>query len=771
MPDPLYKDPSKNIDERTDDLLARMTIKEKIAQLTSMWIHQNPEGEPVAPGLIIDHGEDVWARLLANGIGQITRPFGSRPIDPVKGAEMVNELQKRLIEETRLGIPALCHEECLTGFMAQGATSFPSPLNYGSTWEPGLIEQVGNVIRRQMRSVGSHQGLAPVADVSRDARWGRVEETVGEDPYLVGTMVCHYVKGLQGRDLKQGVLATLKHFAGYSFSEGGRNFAPAHVGRREFMDIFLLPFEMAVKEGGAASVMNAYQDIDGEPPAASRWLLTEVLRDKWGFDGIVVSDYAAVSHLHQLHRVAEGRADAAALALKAGLDVELPNPVEYLEGLPEALDQGLIAQSDIDLSVSRVLKMKFRLGLFENPYVDPLAIELNLPEEDALARTIAEKSITLLKNDGTLPLPKSIKKLAVIGPNAHERMALFGDYSFENHVIALVSPDMAEELVSAPTVLDELRNRLPETEISYTKGCEIMSDETSGIEEAVDMARGAEAAILVVGDKAGLFRRGTVGEGTDATDLSLPGGQTQLVEAVLDTGRPVILVLLNGRPFSIPQIAERASGILEAWFPGQAGASVIADAILGDLNPGGKTTLTFSQSVGTQPAFYNRKFLAGGVPRLPDLEPVFPFGHGLSYTEFKYSDLDLSASEIPVDGQVDISCTIRNIGDREGDEVVQLYLQDLHASVTRPILELKGFTRVDLKPGEAKRVTFTLHADLLSFTGLDYKKIVEPGRVAVRIGSSSRDIRLKREFELTGPVREVGEDRILSSQVRIETAD
>jgi hypothetical protein len=262
-----------------------------------------------------------------------------------------------------------------------------------------------------------------------------------------------------------------------------------------------------------------------------------------------------------------------------------------------------------------------------------------------------------------------------------------------------------------------------------------------------------------------------VGEGTDATDLSLPGGQTQLVEAVLDTGRPVILVLLNGRPFSIPQIAERASGILEAWFPGQAGASVIADAILGDLNPGGKTTLTFSQSVGTQPAFYNRKFLAGGVPRLPDLEPVFPFGHGLSYTEFKYSDLDLSASEIPVDGQVDISCTIRNIGDREGDEVVQLYLQDLHASVTRPILELKGFTRVDLKPGEAKRVTFTVHADLLSFTGLDYKKIVEPGRVAVRIGSSSRDIRLKREFELTGPVREVGEDRVLSSQVRIETAD
>ena len=768
MPDPLYKDPSKNSEERTDDLLGRMTLQEKIAQLTSMWIHQDTEGEPVAPGMIIDHGADVWNNLLANGIGQITRPFGSRPIDPVKGAEMVNELQKRMIKETRLGIPALCHEECLTGFMAQGATSFPSPLNYGSTWEPDLIEQVGGVIRRQMRSVGTHQGLAPVADVSRDARWGRVEETMGEDPYLVGTMVSRYVKGLQGPDLKQGVLATLKHFAGYSFSEGGRNFAPAHVGRREFMDVFLLPFEMAVKEGGAASVMNAYQDLDGEPPAASKWLLTEILRDAWGFDGIVVSDYAAISHLHQLHRVAEGRADASALALKAGMDAELPNPVEYLEGLQEALDQGLIAESDIDLCVSRVLNMKFRLGLFDDPYVDPSTVALNLPEEQALARTIAEKSITLLVNDGILPLSPSPQRLAVIGPNAHERMAMYGDYSFENHVIASVSPDMAEELVSSPTVLEELRNKFPDADIHYARGCEIMSGGTEGIEEAADLARGADVAILVVGDKAGLFRRGTVGEGTDATDLSLPGGQEQLAAAVLDTGTPTVLVLLNGRPFSMPKIAERAAGILEAWFPGQAGASVIADALAGDLNPGGKITLTFSQTVGAQPAFYNQKFLSGGIPRLPGLEPVFPFGHGLSYTEFEYQDLSLSAPEIPVDGQLDVSCTIRNIGGREGDEVVQLYLQDLYASVTRPLLELKGFTRISLKPSEAKRVTFTIHADLLAFTGLDYKKIVEPGKIAAKIGSSSQDLRLQGEFELTGDTREPGEDRVLSSLVNVE---
>jgi hypothetical protein len=350
-------------------------------------------------------------------------------------------------------------------------------------------------------------------------------------------------------------------------------------------------------------------------------------------------------------------------------------------------------------------------------------------------------------------------------------MALYGDYSFENHVIASVSPDLAEELVSSPTVLDELRNKFPEADIRYAKGCEIMSDETEGIEEAAELARGADAAILVVGDKAGLFRRGTVGEGTDAIDLSLPGGQTQLVEAVLNTGTPTILVLLNGRPFSIPGIAERAAGILEAWFPGQAGASVIADALVGDLNPGGKTTLTFSQTVGAQPAFYNRKFLAGGVPRLPGLEPVFPFGHGLSYTEFEYKDLSLSAPEIPVDGQLDVSCSIRNIGGREGDEVVQLYLQDLYASVTRPILELKGFARISLKPGETKRVTFTIHADLLAFTGLDYKKIVEPGKAMVKIGSSSQDIRLQGEFELTGNTHEAGEDRVLSSLVRVENVD
>ena len=335
--------------------------------------------------------------------------------------------------------------------MAQGATSFPSPLNFGSTWDPSLIEQVGQVIRRQMRSVGAHQGLAPVADVARDARWGRIEETEGEDPYLIGVMLSHYVRGLQGNDLKEGVVATLKHFAGYSFSEGGRNFAPTHIGRREFMDVFLLPFEMAVKQGGALSIMNAYQDIDGEAPAGSRWLLTEVLRDAWGFKGMVVSDYAAVTMLHQLHRVATGSVEAAALTLKAGLDMELPNPVEFPTGLKGALDQGLISMEDLDRAVERVLGIKFKLGLFETPYINPEAIDLDRSEDQALARTIAEKSLILLKNDGVLPLSDNIPRLAVIGPNADDRMALFGNYSFENHVVSTHYPDQADRIVSSPS--------------------------------------------------------------------------------------------------------------------------------------------------------------------------------------------------------------------------------------------------------------------------------------------------------------------------------
>ncbi|RJP22485.1 MAG: hypothetical protein C4520_08260 [Candidatus Abyssobacteria bacterium SURF_5] len=766
----VYKDPLKSADERARDLLARMNIDEKISQLTSVWLQLDAASGEFSPNqsmLSVDYDPQEQMR---HGIGQITRPLGTQPIDPKEGAKLVNSLQKKLIENTRLGIPAICHEECLSGLMAQGATSFPSPLNYGATWDLRLLERVGDVIRRQMRAVGTHQGLAPVCDVARDARWGRIEETIGEDPYLVGVMVTHYVMGLQGNDMRNGVAATLKHFAGYSFSEGGRNFAPAHVGRREFSDVFLAPFEMAVKEGGALSVMNAYQDFDGEAPAASRWLLTEVLREKWGFDGVVVADYGAISFLHLLHRVAENGTQAAAKALWAGLDVELPQPAEYPKGLRDALAQGLITEADIDLAVSRVLRLKFRLGLFERPYVDPDAVELNTAEDAAVAKEVAEKSLILLSNNGVLPLSKTVKKLAVVGPNAHNRMALFGNYSFENHVVSTHFPDAAEKVVSAPTVLEALRERLPKSDISYARGCEIMSDDLSGIDEAMALASGADAVIAVVGDKAGHFQMGTVGEGTDATDLSLPGGQAKLLDALLSTGIPVVVVLLNGRPFALSSIAEKAAAIIEAWFPGQAGALAIADALIGDLNPGGKTTLTFSRGAGTQPTYYNHKFLAHGIPRVPGLDPVFPFGHGLSYTTFGYSDFSLSSDEIPVDGVVEVSCRITNTGDRSGDEVVQLYVQDLAASVSRPVKELKGFARVSLGPAESKIITFKLPADLFSFIGIDYKRVVEPGQMRIMLGSSSEDIRLEGDLTLVGSVREICERRALMSEISVGAA-
>ncbi len=773
MTTPIYKDPTKSTDQRVKDLLDKMNLEEKILQLTSIWLSFDPEKGDMAPSIMGADLDEMAGGIdidyyLGSGIGQITRAFGSRPIDPVIGAGTVNRIQKRVMEESRLGIPVICHEECLSGLMAQGATSFPSPVNYGSTWEPELIQQVGDVIRRQMRSLGTHQGLAPVCDVARDARWGRVEETIGEDPYLVGVMVTNYVKGLQGNDLKKGIIATLKHFAGYSFSEGGRNFAPVHAGRRDLMDVFFIPFEMAVKEGKVLSLMNGYHEFDGEVPGASRWLLTEVLRDQWGFAGFTVSDYGSITFLHNMHRIVETHKEAAAAALKAGLDVELPNPTMYPRGLKDAHSDGLITEDDINLAVSRVLRLKFELGLFENPYVDPEAINLDLPEERALASKIAEKSITLLSNRGVLPISPDVNRIAIIGPNAHNIMALFGNYSFENHVVSTHYNDMAEEVISAPTVLDRLREKIGEERVLYAQGCNILDNDLAMIPEAVETAQKADLVVLAVGDKAGHFRRGTVGEGTDTPDLSLLGGQEQLVKAIFETGKPVVIVLLNGRPFAIPEIAEKASAIVEAWFPGQEGAGIIVDTLFGDLNPGGKTILTFSRSAGVQPLFYNHKFLAPGFPKLPEFEPVFPFGHGLSYTEFTYSDLELSSPEIPVDGEIEISVRIENSGHRTGEEVAQLYINDPVATVPRPVKELKGFKRISLKPGEQKKITFKMSADMLAFTGLDYKKIIEPGEIKVMIGSSSEDIRLETSFLLTGEKRYPGEDRELMTKVKVE---
>lgn len=766
-----FRDASLSPEKRADDLIARMTRDEKVAQLCSVWLTLDPSSGDFAPFQGMFMREPIDQReLLRHGIGQITRPFGSRPVAPRDGAHALNAFQRHLVETTRLGIPAIAHEEALTGFMTSGATQFPSPLNYGATWDPALIRRVADAIRRQMRSVGTHQALAPVADVVRDARWGRDEECVGEDAYLVGTIVSAYVAGLQGDDLRDGIAATLKHFCGYSGSEGGRNFAPLHAGPREFADVFLLPFEMAVKTAGAKSVMNAYIDVDGIPCAASRFLLTETLRERWGFDGIVVADYFGVRMLHQMHKVTEGPTGSAAAALAAGLDVELPTSECFAKGLAEAIDRGLLDVATLDEAVRRVLRLKFALGIFESPYVDLDAIEIERPAERALAREVAEKSIVLLANDGVLPIAASAKPIAAIGPNAADPMALFGNYSFQNHV---ASHFPKHPIDAAPTVLDALRARFGESRVVYAEGCRILqakgrlSDDRSGIAAAVACAQGAEVAIVVVGDKAGHFRTGTVGEGTDASDLTLPGVQAELVEAVLATGTPTAVVLVNGRPFDLSRIAGRAAAILEAWFPGQDGAGAIAAVLAGDINPSGKTTLGFARGAGAQPRFYDHKPLARGVPVLPAFEPVFAFGHGLSYTSFEYEALSIAPESVATDGSVEIAFTLRNAGSRDGEEVVQLYLHDPIASVTRPVQQLRGFARVALAAGAAARVAFRVHADLSSFSGPDLARIVEPGRIEVAIGASSADLRLRGAFTLDGPLRRTSESRVLTSAVSV----
>jgi beta-glucosidase len=750
-----------------DDLLARLTLRQKVAQLTSVWVMIDAAGE-VAPyqGNFAQGSEGrPVTEQLRHGIGQLTRPFGSAPVTPREGIAALDDLQRQLVEDTDAGIPAMVHEECLTGFMAHGATAFPSPLNYSSTWDPDLIREVGRTIGAQMRSVGVHQGLAPVMDVVRDPRWGRVEETFGEDPFLCGVIGSAYVRGIEDA----GAVATLKHFAGYSSSEGGRNLAPAHLGPRELADVFLVPFEMAIREGGARAVMNAYQDIDGEPAAASRHLLTEVLRDEWGFEGIVVADYFSISFLHSLHGVSDGPATSAALALRAGLDVELPNPDCYSEALVEAVERGLVDEADVDRSVRRILQLKADLGLLDDTgsFTGAKDVDLDPPEARSLARRVAERSLVLLKNDGgLLPLdPATTGTVALIGPNADSPHAVLGNYTFHNHVA--VHFDDAPAGVEIVTIADGVRRLLGDERVTLTRGCEVLGEERTGLVDAAAAANAADVAVVVIGDQAGHFGAGTSGEGTDTDDLSLPGVQAELVAAVASTGTPTVVVLVSGRPYAIADVLDDAAAVVEAWFPGEEAGSAVADVLFGRVNPSGRSPLSFGRGAGQQPFTYHHKPLGRRGYARSTTRPVIPFGHGLSYTAFAYAGLDI-APAIPTDGTVTISCTVTNTGALAGDEVVQLYLADPVASVTRPVQELKGFARVALEPGETKRVRFAVPADLVSFTGVDLRRVVEPGTIRVEVGASSTDIRLRGAFEIEGEVRVVGPGRALRPTVAVE---
>ena len=779
----LYQDPAYSIDERVNDLLARMTLDEKIAQLGSHWVYELQEGD--------DLSHAKAATLLGQGIGQITRVGGASTFAPRDIARMGNAIQKFLVEQTRLGIPAILHEECCNGYLALGATSFPQMIGVASTWQPELLEAMMSEIRAQLLAVGARQGLSPVLDLTRDARWGRVEETFGEDPTLISQMGVAYVRGLQGENLRDGVMATAKHFPGHGLSEGGLNCTPLHLGARELREVLLLPFEAVIREAKVASIMNAYCEIDGVVPAASRSLMTDLLRDELGFDGIVVSDYYAVRMIYDFHHVAEDKCGAARMALNAGIDVELPTTECYGASLHDGVHAGIISEKALDVSVARVLRKKFELGLFENPYVevDNVLSFYETPAQRKLARKLATQSIVLLKNDGdVLPLAKNIKTLAVIGPNADSARNLFADYSHPAHMENLLyrAPDMVGLLhlekqpngliqgsVHAPTVLDAIRENVSsDTRVLYAKGCNVLDADRSGFDDAVKIAREAEAVILVVGDKAGLTPDCTSGETRDRADLDLPGVQQQLVEAIAAVGKPTVVVLVNGRPLSITWIAENIPAILEAWLPGEEGGGAIADILFGNANPGGKLPMTFPRSVGQLPLFYNHKPSGGRSHWHGDYvslstKPLFYFGHGLSYTQFEYANLYIEPRQVSTNGTVTIRLNVKNVGTRAGDEVVQLYVRDEVASIPRPVQELKAFQRVTLAPNETRTIEFVMPVEQLAFYDDAMQLVVEPGTVQVMLGSSAQDIRLRETLEIMGRAPHKVARRVFRSITRI----
>jgi beta-glucosidase-like glycosyl hydrolase len=732
---------------RVLDLLGAMTLEEKLAQIVGFW--DKGDGEAVAPLQGEFAGSTGLDDAARHGLGHLTRPYGTRPVDPVDRARWLWQWQRSLVTGTRLGIPALVHEECLTGLSAWTAATFPTPLAWGASFDPGLVEEMGALIGESMRSLGIHQGLAPVLDVIRDPRWGRVEECISEDPYVVGAIGSSYVRGVQSA----GVHATLKHFVGYSASQAGRNFAPVHAGPREVADVLLIPFEMAVLDGGARSVMHSYAEIDGLPVAADPELLTALLRERWGFDGTVVADYFGVAFLHLLHHVAADLGEAAALALAAGVDVELPSGDAYLAPLADAVREGRVDEALVDRAVLRVLAQKEELGLLDATFEDapPEHVELDGPKHRRVAARLAEESVVLLGNDGTLPLAPPTS-LAVLGPNAGRVEALFGCYSFVNHVIPQ-HPGTAAGIV-APTVHEALAAEWPDAEVTVVAGCAVDDDDVTGIPDAVAAAARCDVAVVVVGDQSGLFGRGTVGEGCDREDLELPGVQRRLVEAVLDTGTPVVLVLLTGRPYAVAWALDRCAAVVQAFFPGEEGGPAVAGVLSGRVNPSGRLPVTLPRSAGAQPYTYLHPALGGDgdVTNLATA-PALPFGHGLSYTSFRHEHLQVHATT--TSDPVVARLRVTNTGTRPGDDVVQLYGHDVVGSLTRPVAQLLGFHRVHLEAGASAEVTFTVPPARLAFTDRSGERVVEPGELRVWAGSSVDDRATTASVDLTGQVHPV----------------
>nr|WP_123534836.1 glycoside hydrolase family 3 N-terminal domain-containing protein [Halosimplex salinum] len=731
-----------------------MTVEEKAAQLGSVSPSRNIADEAETEGdggtALIEDGElnrDVAEELLADGIGHLTRIGGEGSLPPERAAEITNELQTLLTEETRLGVPAIPHEECLSGYMGPEGTTFPQGIGMASTWDPDLLEAVTDTIGDQLEAIGTAHALSPVLDVARDLRWGRVEETYGEDPYLVAQMACAYVSGLQGDSPADGISATLKHFVGHGVGEGGKNRSSVNVSERQLREVHMFPFEAAIQEADAESVMNAYHDIDGVPCAKDERLLTDTLRGEWGFDGHVVSDYFSVDFLKAEHGVAATQREAGVAAVEAGIDVELPNTDCY-EYLPEAVRRGELAEETLDESVRRVLRAKFEKGLFEDPTVDVDSATEPYEDESAadLAREAARDSLVVLKNeDDLLPLDGA-DSVAVVGPKADDKKGMLGDYAYAAHY-----PEEEYEF-EADTPLAAVEKRV-DADVNYAQGCTATGNSTDKIERAVDAAEGADVALAFVGarsavdfsDAEGVKAEQpmvpTSGEGCDVTDLRLPGVQEELVARVQETDTPVVVVLVSGKPHAIPEIDANADAVVQAWLPGEEAGNAIVDVVFEGHDSGGHLPVSMPKSVGQLPIHYSRKpntFTEDYV--YDDGQPVYPFGHGLSYAEFEYSDLDVSDVEVDPSGTLTASVTVENTADRAGSDVVQLYVSAENPDQARPVQELKGFQRVALDAGESKRVTFELGASQFAYHDRDMNLAVEAGDYELRVAHSATEV-------------------------------
>jgi len=755
----IYKDPSASIEERVQDLLSRMTLDEKIAQMNMRSLKDlqfDKNGQATDSSLFSVFGKD--------GIGFLESPFTQ--VEDVGKRGLVADIYHR--ERTRLGIPCIQIGECLHGQLALGATIFPQAIAQGSTWNPALIEEMANIIAIEASASGVDQALSPLFDLGRDPRFGRIEECYGEDAYHVSRMGVAFVKGMQGDPIqtqksltRNKLICTAKHFAGYSVPIAGMNIAPSSIGEREMRSLHLPPFESVVKEGNIYAIMPSYNEVDGVPAHSNHWLLQTILRDEWGFQGMVFSDYCGIMMLKDLHFTAESAQEGARQALEAGVDVEAPSPWGY-GTLKELLSEGL-DPTLIDSAVARVLRIKFKAGLFEKPYINPSQINkiVHTPQHIHVAQSIAEESVILLKNEkNILPLDKhTVKSIAVIGPNANQ--VQFGDYSpTKNNKYGI-------------TVLEGIRGEVGlDVQINYAKGCGITELNKDGFEEAIDVATQSDLVVLVMGGtSAPLSGIGwgeddpqdapTCGEGFDRTELDFPGVQSELIKAIHTTGKPIILIMIHGRPYTINWEKENIPAILEAWYPGEQGGIAISNILFGKVNPSGRLPVSVPQSVGHVPFFYDHKFSGTGYYNDPGSkekpghnyvfstpEPLFPFGYGLSYTTFSYNDLKIQKHTYKAGEPVHISMRIKNTGARAGKEVVQLYIRDLVSSTTTPVKKLRAFRKVELNSGEEQEIEFTLSPEDFELWNSQMQRVIEPGEFEIMIGQSSQNILLRKKIVL-----------------------